>query len=269
MDEHTDQDPAHVGLDRGVRATLMAATVAAEQVARHWRTQKERQAALSGQDAQRLQARYDAQRRLALVEVGAAGQRWVDVVDPDQVARLWETARAWSELEPDQFGPAADRIRDLAADRYGIDLTATGGEVGSTDRLRQAAHDERDRADQDRGQAQGDALTADTILATAGHDTAADRAEDRELVGLDHATGHGDTAVALDEVAGYDTDTRRQQLGQRALDAGIDPQTTGGRVRAANAQAKPVRRSTVANKPQPGKARRPAAARSRDADRGR
>lgn len=268
MDEHTDQDPAHAGLDRGVRATLMAATVAAEQVARHWRSQKERQAALSGQDAQRVQARYDAQRRLALVEVGAADQRWVDVVDPDQVARLWETARAWSELEPDQFGPAADRIRDLVADRYGVDLS-TGGEVGSQDRLRQAAHDQRDRAGQARGQAQGDALTADTILATAGHDAAADRAEDRELVGLDHATGHDDTATALDEVVGYDSAERRQQLSQRALDAGIDPQTTGGRVRAANAQAKPVRRSTVANKPQPGRTRKPAAARSRDADRGR
>lgn len=79
------ENPAHAAQDQTVRATLMAALSLSSRslaLAHPEGATRERNA----QTSQRMHAQYDAQRRLAMVEVSAAGQRWVNVAEPDQVA---------------------------------------------------------------------------------------------------------------------------------------------------------------------------------------
>ena len=83
-----------------------------------------------------------------------------------------------------------------------------------------------------------------------------------ELAELEEADRHGSNAgdhqaaaasldAAADGVA-YDSAERRQALADRARDAGVDQDTIDGRVRAANANAQPVKNAT---KKSPGQAK--------------
>lgn len=251
MDDHLE-DPAARLTSQGIRAALMAATVAAEQVARHWQNQKQRQASASAADAARWSSRYDTQRRLARIEVGAPDDQWIRGADPDQVARIWETARAWSQLEPAEFGPSAEKIRTLVHDTYGIDLPA---DSSTAEQLRDAATRERSAAEtslspgRDPKGTQGihdilDESTAATIIGTTGLDAAADQREDA-------TNGHTNAAQTLDAAAttvdeSYDTPQRREALTRRAVDAGVDPDTAQGRTRASTARGRPVGEATAA-----------------------
>ena len=266
MDAH--EDPAYETVTAGNRAVLMAATVAAEQVARHWRHQAELAAGDTTADAGRWQERYAAQRRLAGVEVGAADQRWVDVVDVDQVARVWETAHAWAELEPDEFGPHADRIRDLVRDRYGVDLDDPD-RAAARHELHEAVDREHVRGREDTDRANDDVASA-VVLAGSGADRASDQAEDEVRVSRLAAGEHHDTAEALegsaeDCASDYDSDARREQLVERAVTFGAEPEVAAGRARAANAQARPVREATTKSA-RPGLTRSPRRAPSRQRD---
>ena len=263
MSASSSDDPAHETVTASSRAVLMAATVAAEQVARHWRNQAERQQAASAGDAGRWSERYDAQRRLARIEVGAADQRWVDGVGLDQVARVWETTHAWSQLEPAEFGPESARIRGLVRDKYGVDL-ATPDAGATADRLHRAAEHEHELGTQDRAERR-DATAAAVVTATAGADREHDRAEDAAATTPRAVAQHDQASNGLDAIAyDYDSEARRSQLVERAMEYGTEPDVAEGRARAANAQARPVRQAT-----QPPARRTPARAPSWDAVRRR
>src|SRR3954447_16598670 len=77
--------------------------------------------ARSQQEARTLQARLDSERaaaRAALAPVQR--EEWWQHAQADEIARAWETAQIWRDLEPDARH-AGERIHDELQRRYGID----------------------------------------------------------------------------------------------------------------------------------------------------
>jgi hypothetical protein len=233
------EDPAAEQITKSARTLLMAAGVAAEQIARARQTAAERRAAAEGAEANQLQARWDAERSLAIVEVTSADRDWFDRATPQQIGAVWQTAQEWAQVDP-EFGPQAERIRVEIEERYGLDIAsvdATGSDL--SDELH--AQEQFDRAksrDRERHN-RTDAQAADEILLTAGRD--------------------------------YDSDRRRQMMGERARAAGVDQDVVDGRVLAANAHARPLSEATqISDRPKA--ERRPRhspRSRSRDSEIGR
>jgi hypothetical protein len=234
--EEEIEDPAAEQIAKSARTLLMAAGVAAEHIARARRNTAEDKAAVHGDQAEQLQARWNVERSLAIVEVTSADADWFDRATPQQAGAVWQTAHAWAQVDP-EFGSHAERIRTEIEDRYGLDIASidvTGGDL--SDELR--AQEQLDRANsraQERDNS-ADAQVADGILLTAGMD--------------------------------YDTDRRREAMGDRARAAGVEHGVVEERVRASNAFGAPL---TEASRPgpthRPPPARIPAHSRNTDLER--
>lgn len=206
------EDPAAEQIAKSARTLLMAAGVAGEQIARARRNAVERSAATDGDEASRLQARWDAERSLAIVEVTSADSAWFDRATPQQAGAVWQTAHEWEQVDP-AFGPPAERIRTEIEHRYGLDIAtvdATGEDL-SAELLAQEQFDEAKAREREREDSV-DRESADVVLLSAGAD--------------------------------YDTDHRRDALGERARVAGVDGDVVDGRLRAANAHARPLSEAT-------------------------
>lgn len=206
------EDPAAEQIAKSVRALLMAAGVAAEHVAQGRRNAAEQKMEAAGHEANLLQSRWDAERSLAIVEVTSADAAWFDRATPEQAGAVWQTAHAWSEVDP-EFWVQASRIGTEIENRYGVDIAAVSAEGGHLSDEMNTPHDvEKVRSpDQDRERLVDEA-TAETILLTASAD--------------------------------YDTDHRRDAMGERARAAGVEHDVADGRVRAANAHSAPVKDAT-------------------------
>src|SRR4051795_1280621 len=120
MDHHQEPDGINEALTGALRVSLTAAAHVGEQLARS-HEQAARDARAAGEhDARQLQARLDAERaaaRAALAPV-TREELW-QRAEVDEIARAWETAQTWRELDPDAQR-AAERIHDQLRDRYGI-----------------------------------------------------------------------------------------------------------------------------------------------------
>jgi hypothetical protein len=206
------EDPAAEQIAKSARTLLMAAGVAAEQIARARRHTAEDKAAIHGDQREQLQARWTVERSLAIVEVTSADRDWFDRATPQQAGAVWQTAHAWAQVDT-EFGSHAERIRTEIEDRYGLDIASIdviggdlSGELHAQEQFEQAQ-----------------------------------RLEQK----LDH-TGDTQTsnAVLLTSDADYDTERRRQAMGDRARKAGVDADVVNGRVLAANAHARPMREAT-------------------------
>src|SRR4051794_39894232 len=121
MDHHQEPDGVNEALTGALRVSLTAAAHVAEQFARS-REQAAREARAAGQQQTReLHARMDAEHAAARASLApVAREEWWQRADVDEIARAWETAQAWLELDPDAR-QAAERIREQLRDRYGID----------------------------------------------------------------------------------------------------------------------------------------------------
>src|SRR4051794_27624202 len=99
--QHQEPDGINEALAGALRVSLTAAAHAAEQLARS-REQAARDARASGEhEARQLQRRRDAERaaaRAALAPI--AREEWWQRAEVEEIARAWETAQAWRELDP-------------------------------------------------------------------------------------------------------------------------------------------------------------------------
>src|SRR3954453_17905152 len=102
MDHHQEPDGMNEAVTGALGVSLTAAAHVAEQLARS-REQAARDARAAGEhEARQLQVRLDAERSAArAVLAPVAREEWWQRADIDAIARAWETAEAWRELDPD------------------------------------------------------------------------------------------------------------------------------------------------------------------------
>jgi hypothetical protein len=159
-----------------VRVLVTAAGQVGERIAR-WREEALRRAqARSEQQARELQARFEAERRVARVELGTVYRSdWWDRASVEQVAQTYQVARAWAHEDPDAVR-ATEHMRSEMHTRYGLDPVGLAARAqaerdASTPGVRFEARDELDGSRPFRVLTKDDALaTIDRLLADADLD---------------------------------------------------------------------------------------------------
>jgi len=208
--------------DDALRFGLTAAGRAAETRIRA-REQQLRDAQAQGEQAEReLRSRLDGERAAARAELSPIyHEQWWEHAPPEQIARAWETARQWRELDPD-VQRAAGHIRGQLRDRYNIDV----------DQLPAADAALKGDAEPRSVQAARDQTQATALL------THADRVDgtqepDRRLEGPDATPPP------------YDSPRRRELLAQKLTAAGIEPDAVQARMLADISQAHPPQQAVA------------------------
>jgi hypothetical protein len=228
-----------------LRVALTVAGLAAEHAARTRERAARNAEAASQQEARELRARMDAERSAARASLAPVErEEWWAKAGPEDVAAAWETAQAWSDLDPDARR-IAYRIRKEVRERYGVDVDDARPEPGA---LRDAL-DARGAADREaqrhREEARRDDIEAAQLMGEADRADRADRS--REPV---------EGAVAGQEGRDlYDTAERRRDLAA-GLEGVADAETVQARVLADTNQARPAAEAVASAPGKAPKARR-------------
>jgi len=238
------------GLDDAVaqewRTALLLAAQVAEWVARRaeQRARTQEQAVLA--DTGQVGDRYSGERELARAEVAVADNpAWWDQADPAAVARVYATAQAWKDTDP-EFTDTAQRVQTAVRDRYGPAVEAqlaaavTAGRARSTEELTEDQAQARRRAVQ-------------TELATV---LAGETRQDAVAATTDVTAATTHTEPARDATAGWDTPQRRDTFAA-SISTHPDAQAVDARVRLDRSRAQPAtasatrRRSDRSSRPRP------------------
>lgn len=236
------------GLDDAVaqewRTALLLAAQVAEWIARRseQRARTDEQAALA--EAGQTGDRYAGERELARAEIGVAdNQAWWAQADPAAVARVYATAQAWKDTDP-EFTDVAERVQAVVRDRYGpaveaqLDVAVTAGRTGPTEELTDEQAQTRRRA--------VETELATVLTGEARQDTAAAAAD------VTDATTHTETASTA--TVGWDTPQRRDTFAA-SISTHPDAQAVDARVRLDRSRAQPATASATRRRSDP--SRRP------------
>lgn len=254
MSESTD------GIEEAFEGQLRVLVTAAGQVGERLARQREetqRNAqACSEQEARELASRIEAERLAARVELRDVGRAdWWDRATPEQIARSYQVARAWSAEDP-EAARAEERVRSEIRGRYGVDVDDAGADP---ERVRQLVQLELDRAERDRaaGQEQAaraarESVEAQQLLAHANQQDAQAEAaraasehepdpQEREVAAV-QAEQHGATADSAREDGRtlYDSAERREGTARELESKGVSREVVATRMRADVSQAKPA-----------------------------
>ncbi len=232
------------GLDDAVaqewRTALLLAAQVAEWVARRaeQRAHTQEKAALA--DAGQTGDRYAGERELARAEIAVADNpAWWDQADPTAVARVYATAQAWKDTDP-EFSDTAQRVKIAVRDRYGpavetqLAAAVTAGRTGSTEELTDDQAQDRRRA-------------VETELATV---LAGDTRHDTNAPTADVATTTTHTEIARDAAVGWDTPQRRDAFAA-SISTHPDAQAVDARVRLDRSRAQPATASAIRRRQDP------------------
>ena len=266
-----DNDGIDDALQGVTHVAMTAAARMGEQLARLREEQARAAQARSEQAAQELAARYNAEREAARASLASVHRpEWWDSAQSEDVTKAYETAKAWSEVDPEAVR-AEQRIVEEVRNRYGVDVEHDGSPASVAEALDRAEH-ARHAATEQRGAA--GAETAEAVGLMIGAD-AADRRAEQEAARQREAEDRGDSeeagthaghreleehsAEAQRDQAGtvYDSAERRERLAE-GLDHIENRAAIDARVRSDVAQGRPA---TEAVAHAPGKA--PTARRAR------
>lgn len=254
MSESTD------GIEEAFEGQLRVLVTAAGQVGERLARQREetqRNAqARSEQEARELASRIEAERLAARVELRDVGRAdWWDRATPEQIARSYQVARAWSAEDP-EAARAEERVRSEIRGRYGVDVDDAGADP---ERVRQLVQLELDRAERDRtageeqaARAARESVEAQRLLAHANQQDAQAEAaraaseyepdpQEREAAAV-QAEQHGTTADSAREDGRtlYDSAERREGTARELESKGVSREVVATRMRADVSQAKPA-----------------------------
>jgi len=208
--------------DDALRFGLTAAGRVAETRLRQ-REQQLRDAQAQGEQAAReLRGRLDGERAAARAELSPIyREQWWEHAPPAQIARAWETATQWRELDPDAHR-AAEHIRGQLHDRYDLDV----------DQLPAAHTGPKGDAEPRRAQAAREQTQATALLT---HAERTDRtAEPNRTLEVPDASPPP-----------YDSPRRRELLAQQLTAAGIEPDAVQARMLADISQAHPPQQAVA------------------------
>lgn len=210
----SESDGIGEALGQQMRAVVMVAAQIAEQVARHAETRAqtlEREAAVA---AQRLDARWAAERDTARAEIAPTRDpRWWDTAQLDAAARAYATADTWARQDP-QLAADTTRIAEHIELRFGAEARTAVITAAHTGRAAAVAMETTDLTAEHRA-------TAETqFVAIVGDDARAARAE----AGVDGQ---------------WDTPARRAAFAASLQDV-PDPEAVDARIRLDRARAHPA-----------------------------
>lgn len=239
-----------------LRVLVTVAGQVGERLARQREEAQRNAQARSEQEARELASRIEVERRAAHVELRDVGRtEWWDRATPEQIARTYQVARAWSAEDP-EAARAEERVRSEVRGRYGIDVNDAGADP---EQVRQLVRLELDRAERDRAAGQEQAaraarenVEAQQLLAHANQQDAqaeaARAASEHEPDPADReaatalAEQHGTTAERAREEGRtvYDSAERREGTARELEARGVDREVVATRMRADVSQAKPA-----------------------------
>ncbi|GMA24797.1 hypothetical protein GCM10025864_25560 [Luteimicrobium album] len=117
-----------------LRVLVTTAAQLGERMARARERAQRRAQATSEQKARELASRFEAEKRVARVELANVHQsRWWDNARPEDVAHTYRLATAWVR-EDAEAAQTVGRIRDELRTRYGVDAQNTGAMPADVDR---------------------------------------------------------------------------------------------------------------------------------------
>lgn len=229
------------GLDDAVaqewRTALLLAAQVAEWVARRAEQRNRTQEPAALAEAGQTGDRYAGERELARAEIAVADNpAWWDQADPAAVARVYATAQAWKDTDP-EFTDVAERVQAGVRDRYGPAVEAqlaaavTAGQAGSTGELTD-------------DQAQARRRAVETELATV---LAGEARQDTTAATADVTDATTRTETTSGPTVGWDTPQRRDAFAA-SISAHPDAQAVDARARLDRSRAQPTA-SAVAMRP--------------------
>lgn len=252
-------------LEGAIRVAVTGAGRAAELVVRAREQQLRDAQARSEQEASELTARLAAERNAARASLTTVYRsEWWDEAQPEDIARAYQTAHAWTDVDP-EAARAEQRIAQELRDRYGVDLPVeAGGDPAAVREALDRADAARDASATDQASAQRDRVDGAALMAEADVIDAAANELDQRAAGASER-GSAD-AGALTQLAGdlrrdadrvdghaelaYDSVERRESMAALMEDK-ADAATVDARVTADVAQAQPA---TEATRNAPGRA---------------
>lgn len=276
-----DGDGIEDALEGVVRVAITAAGRAGEMLAREREQQMRQAQARSQQEAAELASRLAAERDAARASLAPVYRpEWWDSAQPEDIARAYQTARAWSDVDPEAVR-AEQRITDELRNRYGIDLPASSAsDPAAVREAMDRAEEARSAAAGERSTAQNEVIEGASVIAEADaidgvvdeldqrrHDAGRDDVQgvtdalsgaepqptvhdaQESTVGVPGASADADQfsagAAELDDRGAvlYDSADRRQAMASQ-LDGKADAATIDARVRADVAQGAPATDAT-------------------------
>lgn len=303
-----DGDGIDDALEGTIRVAVTAAGRAGEMIARQREQEMRAAQARSQQEASELGARLAGERDAARASLTAVYRpEWWDAAQPEDIARAYQTARAWSDVDPEAVR-AEQRIAQELRDRYGVDLpeqvasnpAAVREALNRAEEARNAAAGERAAAERDIVEGVGLIAQADAIDAAADeldgrvHDLLSDRDERvdefESPTDVDQPTPVREPDTTRQAEADQLSETARDMRGEarqlddrgqvaydsagrrRAMAAGMegkaDAATVDARVTADVAQGKPATEATRTSQGRATKARPNRSQASRQAQKG-
>lgn len=170
-----DGDGIDDALEGTIRVAVTAAGRAGEMIARQREQEMRVAQARSQQEASELGARLAGERDAARASLTAVYRpEWWDAAQPEDIARAYQTARAWADVDPEAVR-AEQRIAQELRDRYGVDMpeqvasnpAAVREALNRAEEARSAAAGERAAAERDVVEGVGLIAQADAIDAAA------------------------------------------------------------------------------------------------------
>lgn len=238
-----------------IRVMVTAAGQVGERIARAREDALRRAQSASEREARELRSRFDAEQRAARTEYGNVYRaEWWERSTPEDIGRMFQTARAWSQDDP-EAARAEERIREELRSRYGVDAAETGADAAA---VRAAAEQERAQADAERHRSAAENVEAQQLLTQADQQdrlaeearAAAEYEPDPQERSRAQAEAEERTIAAdaarEDAAAAYDSSERRASTAAELEGKGIDQEVVATRMRADVSQAKPATAAVAA-----------------------
>lgn len=263
----SESDGIDEAIEGQLRLLLTTAGQIGERLARLREENARRAEAASLQETRELRTRIEAEKRLALTDLGNVHRAdWWDRAEPQQVANAYESARAWSGEAP-EAAQAEHRIRDEVRSRYGIDVQNTGADPAAVQAALTRAAADRGNAGAERSRAAREAAEAHQLTQEAERSdryaqehrsSAAQPAEGLSLEqdhGAENQQSSDERAAAVREQAHadgthaaaapeYDSAERREATAADLEARGIDRDVAATRMRSDVSQARPATAAT-------------------------
>nr|WP_181716192.1 hypothetical protein [Cryobacterium sp.]QJS06047.1 hypothetical protein [Cryobacterium sp.] len=207
-----ESDGIEEAFEGQLRVLVTAAGRVGETFARAREDAMRKAQAASEQEARELSSRFEAERQTAHTEFGNVYRNdWWDKASPEQIGNTYQTARAWSNDDPEAVR-AESRMRDELRSRYGVDVNNTNADPAAVREAVERAQQNYGQSDAERQRGTAEEAEAARLL---GEADAADRAAAAaEGTGPGTATGVGPGAEPE-----YETDRARNDRESREASA--------------------------------------------------